>query len=267
MEEIKDRIVCFFQEDNPHWCFSNWYPCRFIYAGVEYNSMEQYMMYQKAIIFNDEEAALKVLSLDSPKLQKAIGRELEDRPIPLLSGDKTSYLELWNKNKYFIVKQGLRAKLLQNKDILNELLATQNKVIVECSATDKVWGAGRSIDDPSLYHSISQADIDSNYLGKILMELRDEFGKKIRENKKLEYEDYSNFIKNSPIPLMNQYPFELYLNPIYHNAISAFCDKFTSINARAAFLKNDPFKVYAFGPEPGYKEMIQAVYELYYSSI
>lgn len=63
--------------------------------------MEQYMMYQKAIIFNDEEAALKILSLDSSKLQKAIGRELQDRPISLLHGDKTSYLELWNKNKYF----------------------------------------------------------------------------------------------------------------------------------------------------------------------
>lgn len=165
----------------------------------------------------------------------------------------------------FIVKHGLRAKLLQNKDILNELLETQNKVIVECSSTDKIWGVGKSIDDPSLYHSISQADIGFNYLGKILMELRDEFNIKISQNKELEFVDYSNFNKNALIPLMNQYPFEPYLNPIYHNAVSVFCDKFTSINARATFLKNELFNRFKFDLEPGYKEMIQAIYEIYYS--
>ena len=96
------------------------------------------------------------------------------------------------------------------------------------------------------------------------MELRNEFYTKIRENKKLEYVDYSDLNKNALIPIMNQYPFELYLNPFYHNAISAFCDKFTSINARAGFLKNELLNKPIFSSIPGYREMIQAIYEIYY---
>ena len=38
-------------------CLSQWYPCIFEADGILYQSMEQYMMYQKAVLFRDIEMA------------------------------------------------------------------------------------------------------------------------------------------------------------------------------------------------------------------
>ena len=40
---------------------SNWYHSPFTINGICYDSIEQYMMYQKALTFNDVETAEKIL--------------------------------------------------------------------------------------------------------------------------------------------------------------------------------------------------------------
>lgn len=50
--------------------FSNWYPSEFKVNNVTYNCGEQYMMHQKAILFNDEETARKILRSTRPREQK-----------------------------------------------------------------------------------------------------------------------------------------------------------------------------------------------------
>ena len=47
--------------------FSNWYPSNFTISDITYNCGEQYMMYQKALLFNDTETANLILSTKHPK--------------------------------------------------------------------------------------------------------------------------------------------------------------------------------------------------------
>ena len=59
-------------------CFSQWYPCAFEVDGITYNCAEQYMMAEKARVFNDEEVLSKILVTSNPKDIKALGREVKN---------------------------------------------------------------------------------------------------------------------------------------------------------------------------------------------
>ncbi|MDY3763637.1 MAG: NADAR family protein [Candidatus Ventricola sp.] len=81
-------------------------------------------------------------------------------------------IDVWDRTSYAIVKRGVRAKFEQNKDILQVLLDTQDNVLAECSLIDKKWGIGVAIDNPDC--SDPSKWNGKNYLGRILMEVRDE---------------------------------------------------------------------------------------------
>ena len=67
------------------------------------------------------------------------------------------------------MKTGLRMKLDQNKDVLDVLLSTENAHLVEDSPTDYYWGGA--------------VEGSKNKLGELLMELRDEYQTKLKQNK------------------------------------------------------------------------------------
>ena len=71
MHEIQGMTLFFGAED----ALSNWHPAHFTYRGVEFSSVEQFMMYSKARLFNDDETAGKILSVFEPRQQKRLGRE------------------------------------------------------------------------------------------------------------------------------------------------------------------------------------------------
>ena len=49
-------------------CFSNWYPSNFTDKnGYHFGNSEQYIMYQKAKLFNDNNVAEKILLNSDPK--------------------------------------------------------------------------------------------------------------------------------------------------------------------------------------------------------
>ena len=50
-----DKIICFHLVDEPNGFLSNWYPSPFTVDGQHFTSVEQYMMYRKAITFGDTE--------------------------------------------------------------------------------------------------------------------------------------------------------------------------------------------------------------------
>ncbi len=103
----KKDIICFYHEYEEYGCFSNWYSATFEYAGKVYNSVEQYMMYQKVILFREFELADEIMTSNKPSEIKKLGRS------------KMRYFdsELWDKISYTIVKRGIRAKFQQNQDI------------------------------------------------------------------------------------------------------------------------------------------------------
>ena len=68
------KIVCFHNPDEENGYLSNWYPSRFTVNNVKYSSMEQYMMYKKAVCFGDKDTADKILATDDVAEINALGR-------------------------------------------------------------------------------------------------------------------------------------------------------------------------------------------------
>lgn len=137
--------------------FSNWHPSNFTYHEYTYNCAEQYMMHAKALYFGDLETAKKILQEDSPREQKALGRQVSNFKA-----------EEWSEVCESIVYVGLKAKFEQNPDLLKKLKETGDTLLVEASPFDRIWGIG--------YDSKNALDnIDNwgkNLLGKLLTQLR-----------------------------------------------------------------------------------------------
>lgn len=58
--------------------------------------------------------------------------------------------EEWEDQREDIVFQGNLAKFTQHPDLRDYLLGTGDRVLVEASPTDRVWGVGLRMGDPRL---------------------------------------------------------------------------------------------------------------------
>ncbi|MBW5382979.1 NADAR family protein [Brachyspira pilosicoli] len=157
---------------------SQWYIKDFKENDLLFNCMEKYMMYNKALLFDDKDIANEILNNNQPKAIKELGRKV-----------KNFNDELWDKMKYKIVFTGNYYKFSQNADLRNFLLNTKNKVLVEASPYDKVWGIKMKYDDENIENPFFWKG--ENLLGFALMEARDEI-KRVYENYDLI--DWSNFL-------------------------------------------------------------------------
>ncbi|AKK72500.1 hypothetical protein OK18_07555 [Chryseobacterium gallinarum] len=141
-------------------CFSQWFPGRFEENGIVYNTAEHYMMAGKARLFNDSEILKQILEAKTPNQAKTLGRKV-----------KNFDPKIWDEQKYEIVKAGNLLKFSQNQRFKSFLLSTNNKVLVEASPYDKIWGIGmletdKRAENPLLWNG-------ENLLGFALMEVRD----------------------------------------------------------------------------------------------
>ena len=59
------NVICFHNPDEENGYLSNWYLSHFTVNGIDFSSMEQFMMYQKACHFHDEEIANDILHTDN----------------------------------------------------------------------------------------------------------------------------------------------------------------------------------------------------------
>lgn len=125
--------------------YSQWHKAPMTIDKIEYNSCEQYMMHQKALLFGDEDIAEQIMQETNPKEQKKFGRMIRNF-------DKT----IWDKNCLAIVYEGNLAKFKQNPELRYEMLNTGDRIFVEASPLDNIWGIGldenaEGIDDPSYW--------------------------------------------------------------------------------------------------------------------
>ena len=141
-------------------CFSQWYPCSFEVDGITYNCAEQYMMAGKARVFNDEDTLGKILSASDPKIIKALGREV-----------KNFDTEKWATISKDIVVKGNLHKFAQNIKLFQFLRETGNRVLVEASPYDTIWGIGMKESDIGITNPHNWKGL--NQLGFALMEVRD----------------------------------------------------------------------------------------------
>ncbi|MEH1167729.1 NADAR family protein [Micromonospora sp. CPCC 205539] len=140
-------------------CLSQWWLAPFLVDDVRFATAEHYMMWRKATLFDDQATATKVLSAPHPHAAKTLGREVG-------GFDQ----QTWEEQRYAIVVAGNLAKFSQHPELSQFLLTTGERVLVEASPLDRVWGIGLSGDDPRAEDPARWQGL--NLLGFALMEVR-----------------------------------------------------------------------------------------------
>ena len=154
------QIIGFHNPTEEYGFLSNWYQSDFEIDGIRFTSMEQYMMFKKAICFNDENIAKQILSNNDVAKIKELGR--------LVSGYDD---HIWNGVRQIIIYEGLLAKFSQNENLMSMLFETGDATLVECAVKDRIWGIGISMTDSNRF--IPSEWQGQNLLGYALMLVRD----------------------------------------------------------------------------------------------
>lgn len=142
--------------------YSNWHPAVItdLETGKKFANTEQAFMWYKAMQFGDTETAQKVEETPNPREVKKLGRLVKNY-------DDAQ----WEKVRYDIMVKVNMWKFTQIRGFMDELLATGDKIIVEASPYDKIWGVGLLEDDPLILDEKNWQG--QNLLGKVCMEIRE----------------------------------------------------------------------------------------------
>jgi len=165
--------------DAPYDCFGQWQPSEFREEIFSYSCAEQYMMAKKAQIFEDEEIKKMIMETADPKQIKSLGRKVKN------FDEKT-----WDKLKYSVVLNGNYHKFAQNKEMREMLLSTDNKILVEASPLDTIWGIGYSFENPNSANPKHWRGL--NLLGFALMEVRDEIKNVYQNYNKIDWSQFEH---------------------------------------------------------------------------
>lgn len=141
-------------------CLSQWWPSPFTVDGVTYATAEHWMMAGKARLFGDAEAERRALAAGHPSQAKKAGR--------LVRGFDE---DIWARERFPLVVEGSVHKFAAHPELREFLDHTGERVLVEASPVDRVWGIGLAADDEAA------ADPERwrgpNLLGFALMEARE----------------------------------------------------------------------------------------------
>ena len=125
---------------------------------ILFNCAEQFMMYNKASRFHDTATTQRIMAESSPKIQKQLGKNTHG-----------FYAASWDEVKFDVVVAGNMAKFGQNPKLRRKLLCTGERMLVEASSRDRVWGVGFTAKH-ALQHRNQWGE---NLLGKALMAVRE----------------------------------------------------------------------------------------------
>lgn len=141
-------------------CLSQWYPASFQVHGERFPTAEHWMMASKASLFGDQEMRARILASRSPGEAKKLGRKVRrfDEAV-------------WDDRSFDIVVEGNVHKFGQNAHLRSFLLTTNNRVLVEASPRDYIWGIGMAQDHP--HATNPEMWLGENKLGFALMIARD----------------------------------------------------------------------------------------------
>ncbi len=142
-------------------CFSQWYNSPFTLDDATYSTAEHYMMAEKAKLFGQRDITQKIITCGHPGEAKKLGREI-----------KGFNETIWEEHRYQIVIAANCAKFGQNPELKRFLLNTGNRILVEASPVDKIWGVGLAEGHPDIENPSQWKG--ENLLGFALMEVRDQ---------------------------------------------------------------------------------------------
>jgi len=141
--------------------YSNWYNIKItgsICNNLIFENSEQLFMYFKARFFHDEISAANIWhDGQDPKIAKKLGRGIINYDDKLWSCVRLGYMTI-----------SCYLKFSQNKELKQELLNTDQKILVEASPFDKIWGIGISAEDAAAGKPWNGL----NLLGESLMNVR-----------------------------------------------------------------------------------------------
>lgn len=142
-------------------CMSQWYEAPFRVGTDHYPSAEHYMMAEKARLFGDSATREAILAAATPNAAKALGRKVA-------GFDEAA----WNAQRFEIVVRANVAKFSQNPDMGQFLQTTGNKILVEASPVDAIWGIGLTADHKDAHRPDTWRGL--NLLGFALVAVRDQ---------------------------------------------------------------------------------------------
>ena len=140
--------------------YSRTHRAPFTVGVTQYSSVWQYYNFRKAITFEDEKIATFIIENDDHYIQ--------DQLVDMLKKyTRTAWLLLCHD----VIFEAYYAKFTQHPDLRSQLFETREKLLVEVSPYDSVWGNGLAYDD------ICNGDINSwlggNWCGYVLTQVRE----------------------------------------------------------------------------------------------
>lgn len=147
--------------------FSQWYKAPFQLDGAYYYTAEQYMMAEKARLFDDLVTLEAILGTHDPSKQKQFGRQVKG-----FDADR------WNAVARDVVYRGNRRKFTTHRDLLQLLLDTEGTSLAEASPQDTIWGIGLAADAKDATDRSKW--LGTNWMGEILQKLRDDLLQEMR---------------------------------------------------------------------------------------
>ena len=149
--------VGFYGQLNP---LSNFHYAQFTHEGITFHSSEQWIQYQKALFASDIDSCNKILATKKAIECKLLSHKIEDLDT-----------DAWDEVAKSKCKPGIAAKFTQNPRLMESLLRTKNKTIVEC-AKNTLWGTGYPLSNDDCLQSDNW--VNQGILGEILEEIREE---------------------------------------------------------------------------------------------
>ncbi|MFR9726445.1 NADAR family protein [Streptomyces sp. MS19] len=141
-------------------CLGQWWEGEFTEGGHVFRTAEHYMMAHKAWLFGDTEIADRIRAAGHPREVKRLGRQV-----------RGFSEEVWREHRTGIVTRGNLAKFGGSPELRDYLVGTRDRVLVEASPLDRIWGIGLGARNEDAMHPSRWRG--QNLLGFALMAVRD----------------------------------------------------------------------------------------------
>lgn len=154
--------------------FSNFWKCepQLQFDGHSFNCSEAIFMYQKALLLDDKEYALKIVETDNSTSFKS--QDDRCKAVKKLGRKVRGFVqEEWDSKCYGLMYNAVECKAKYDMEFRRVLLSPEyaGKTFVEATKLDKIWGIGISIKKAM---EVGRAGWKGqNLLGRALTELRD----------------------------------------------------------------------------------------------